>query len=71
MEINTNIIDKGSTMTFQISGIAPLRNDLVKLQENLKESSYFTDIKTPISNFIQKENINFIITGNLTNEIRN
>ncbi len=71
MEINTNILVKGSTKTFEISGLAPLRNDLIKLQENLEASINFTDINTPVSNFIQKENINFIITGNITNEIKN
>ncbi|XOU94799.1 MAG: PilN domain-containing protein [Candidatus Kerfeldbacteria bacterium] len=70
LEFNTNILETESQMTFQISGIANLRADLIALQKNMEESIYFSDITAPISNLIQKENINFTITGKISNEIK-
>lgn len=70
LEFNTNLLDNDSKMTFQISGIANTRDNLIAFQKNLENSNNFSNIKTPLSNLIQKVNIIFTITGNLTNEIK-
>lgn len=51
---------------FELSGNANSRDNLLKLQENLNKSQYFTKIESPISNLISPTNINFSFTGELT-----
>jgi len=64
---NLNFNTTGKILT--INGTAQSRSTLLKYQQNLEELDYFSDIDMPISNLIQKENINFEITGNLTDNI--
>lgn len=52
-----------------IKGVAKNREQLVDFQNNLEELSYLNDIKIPISNLLQREDINFEITGELTDTI--
>ncbi len=52
-----------------IKGVAQNRDILVSFQNNLEELSYFSDINVPISSLMQRENINFEITGQLTDAI--
>jgi len=52
-----------------IKGVAQNRDILIDFQNNLEELSYFNDINVPISSLLQKENINFEITGQLTDAI--
>ncbi len=54
------------TRSMRMSGTAALRENLLALQAALEESGLFSNISAPISNLTQKENINFDITGSLT-----
>jgi len=68
-EFTTNILLNAQDKTFKIVGNAATRDDFSQFENNLIESGYFENINAPISNLIQKENINFTITGNITDEI--
>ncbi|MDP2683976.1 MAG: hypothetical protein Q8P20_02860 [bacterium] len=69
LEFYTNILSGSNTRTFKISGIANARQDFINFESNLTNSEYYSEINAPLSNLIQKENINFVITGILSNEI--
>ena len=49
----------------QIRGVADSRDGLLQFKEALEKSSYFTAISFPIKNILEKENIDFIIEGEL------
>jgi len=69
VKFTTNILLDSEDKTFKISGIAKQRQDFLNFKENLTNSEYYSNINAPLSNLIQKENINFVITGTLSNEI--
>lgn len=63
-DINFKTFNINKTTTqFRITGIAKDRNILISFQQNLENSGLFTDIQSPISNFLSKENINFELSG--------
>ena len=63
-----NIDLKKSEKTFEISGNANSRDNLLKMQDNLEKSDYFENIESPISNLISPSDINFSLAGNLTDK---
>ena len=52
--------------TFEISGNANSRENLLKFTENCDKSKYFENTESPTSNLISPTNINFSLTGQLT-----
>lgn len=50
---------------FLIRGWAEKRADLLKFENNLKNSDFFTEIESPLSNLLKQENINFEFSGRL------
>lgn len=69
LQFNTNILTSATDKTFKIVGNAETREDFIELEEYLNNSEFFTNINAPISNLIEKENINFTITGNISDEV--
>jgi len=67
--ILTNLQFVSTDQELNIKGVAQNRDILIDFQNNLEELSYFNDINIPISSLLQKENINFEITGQLTDAI--
>ena len=65
-EFNTNLLLASTINDFEIEGTALTREDFIAFQQILNDSSIFSEIDAPISNLIQKENINFTISGILT-----
>ncbi len=57
-------IEKES-QALKIKGHADTRDSLLELKQKLKDSNIFTDIKSPIENILQKENINFELSMKL------
>lgn len=57
-----NIINK----TFEISGTSQNRQALLDFQNQLANTGIFSEIKSPLSNLAEKENISFKLTGKLT-----
>lgn len=55
--------DNESNKTFQLTGVSSDRSALINFENNLEKSEYFSQITTPISALIQKENINFQTSG--------
>ncbi len=51
---------------FEISGNAKSRDSLLQFSEYLEKSEYFENIESPLSNLISPTNINFSLTGGLT-----
>lgn len=49
----------------QITGHAPLRDDFLSLKSNLDDSKIISNIDSPISNLIKKEDVDFVITASL------
>lgn len=46
----------------KIKGLAKTRNALLKFKKNLEASDKFTDVKVPLSNLLEKEDIEFEIS---------
>lgn len=42
-----------------LSGVAPTRNDALELLRRLKEAPFVTDVVSPLSNILQKQQVNF------------
>lgn len=61
--------DVGSNKTIQITGFSIDRKTLIDFESNLEKSEYFSNIDTPISALIQKVNINFQLSGIITDKI--
>ncbi len=55
-----------SDKEINITGVAKTRDNLLQLQSNLNNHEFFTNVTTPISSLIQKENITFKITATLS-----
>lgn len=56
-------IDEKANIT--IIGNAASRNDLLALEQRLRDSSRFQDIASPLANIVQETNINFNLKGTL------
>ncbi len=52
-------------LTLKLRGNAETRDDFIELKNNLKNSKIFTDVKSPIKDILQKENINFALDAKL------
>ena len=52
--------------TFEISGTSQNRQSLLDFQNQLANTEIFSEIKSPLSNLAEKENISFKLTGKLT-----
>ena len=55
--VTTFSIDKNGNVS--LVGIAATRNDLLMLEQHLRDSSRFADITSPLTNIITETNINF------------
>ncbi len=55
--------------TILITGVASLRSDLLLFESNLEQYDLVKDISSPLSNLTKKEDINFSISGKLTDDI--
>ncbi len=44
---------------FNLTGYAKTRDDLLKFENNLKNSDYFIDLKSDRSNYLEPRNVNF------------
>lgn len=51
--------------TISIEGNAKLRDDFLKFKENLQNSSLLSEIESPLSNLVKKQDIDFRITAKL------
>lgn len=50
---------------FVINGFAQKREDLIKLIDSLKQSSFFLEVASPLANYLEQNNITFEIKGKL------
>src|SRR3989344_6752845 len=50
---------------FSLRGAASTRKDLLELEKSLRESGWFEDFASPISNIIRETDINFFIQGKI------
>lgn len=48
-----------------MNGHAPTRNDLLRFEEQLRESGYVQDIVSPLSNIVQETDINFVLQAKI------
>jgi hypothetical protein len=51
--------------TLSLRGMAGTRDSLIILKTSLEKSTYFSNINFPIQNLLEKNNINFEITGKI------
>lgn len=51
-----------------LTGYAPVRNNVLQIKEGLEKSIYFTDIESPLSNFVKATDINFNFSGIIKEE---
>ena len=56
-------VDKGATVS--LVGNATTRNNLLMFEQNLRDSSRFQDITSPLTNIIQETNITFTFKATL------
>lgn len=59
----TSLTIQKTNSTFQFSGNASTRDSLLDFKNNLEESLFFSNIESPISNLLSKENISFTLSG--------
>lgn len=57
--------DKSSGV-FSIKGVATTRADLLAFQQTLANVATFADIRAPVSNLLEREDIHFDLKGTLT-----
>ena len=57
LSVNPNLIN--------IKGLAKTRDNLLVFKKNIEDSPVYSDIKFPLQNIMQKENINFEISAKL------
>jgi len=48
-----------------LKGVAENRDDLLAFKDNLEKSDFFSNIKLPLKNMLDKENLSFEITADL------
>lgn len=51
------------TKELKTQGVVPWREDILSLQSNLEKSEFFSNIEFPLSNFTQKENVDFYFSA--------
>lgn len=51
--------------TLKAQGKVPWREDVLILQNNLEQSVFFSNIDFPLSNFTQKENVDFYLSASV------
>ena len=61
--------DKGKCH-FNLSGYAKTRDDLLKFEDNLKNSDYFTGLKSNRSNYLKPRDVNFSCEFDLSEEYK-
>lgn len=61
----TEINYSDDTLSFDIAGIAPNREILLKTHQNLKTAPFIEEVITPISNYDEKFKISFTLTAKL------
>jgi len=69
---NTNIDvgdGNGKKCHFSLTGYAKTRENLLEFENNLKNSDYFTDLKSNRSNYLEPRNVNFRYEFNLSEEM--
>ena len=54
-----------ATGAFRITGIAPTRDALTQTKERLENSRFVTELQAPLSNFLEKEDVDFRFAGKL------
>jgi len=52
----------GDDGQIHLTGMAETRDDALTLLKRLKEASYLSDVVSPLSNILQRENVNFDFT---------
>jgi len=68
VKINSLELNKNNKKV-NITGVSINREVLLEFQNNLKNSNYFTNITSPISNLLVRENVEFQFTGELSQDI--
>jgi hypothetical protein len=69
-EISLNLLEFNSlTKTFRVTGTSSDRQVLLNFQESLSKFPYLKELNFPLSNLAQQNNINFEISGKLTDSI--
>lgn len=56
---------------FNLTGCAKTRDDLLKFEDNLKNSGYFNNLKSDRSNYLEPRNVNFSCEFDLSEEMLN
>jgi len=64
IKINNLSINQ-ETNVIQLDGYAPIRQNFLQFETNLKNSSIIEKLESPISNLIKKEDINFTLSGQM------
>lgn len=49
----------------QINGLALLRDDFLRFKNNLENSQILTELVSPVSNLIKREDVNFTLSGKM------
>ncbi|MBU1075081.1 PilN domain-containing protein [Patescibacteria group bacterium] len=62
----TSFTIQKTNLTFQFSGNADTRDSLLAFKNNLEQSPFYSNIESPISNLLSKENISFTLSGQVT-----
>jgi len=67
----TNINSEGDEKKchFNLSGYAKTRDNLLKFEDNLKNSGYFTNLKSDRSNYLKARNVDFSCEFDLSEEV--
>lgn len=68
VKINSLELNKNNKKV-NITGVSKNREVLLEFQNNLKNLNYFTNITSPISNLLVRENVEFQFTGELSQDI--
>lgn len=66
-DIKYNKISMDKNNGLVLSGQSKTRDGLIKIKKFLDESAFLSDVDFPISNLLEKENINFNITAKINN----
>jgi Tfp pilus assembly protein PilN len=61
----TSLVMEKSTRIFTMSGRAQTRDNFLKLKANLEALPYFDELKSPLTNLLLKEDVQFEFTGKI------
>ena len=64
IELTSLVLEK-NTRIFSISGRAQKREDFLQLKENLEKLPYFEELRSPLTNLLLKENVQFEFSGKI------